>query len=174
MGPQPLRLQPLSCPLVNPRPPPASLLPQPPLPSPLRFLSLLPRLPALPLEGLPHLAWSCTSVSFRGCSSPISPATARPQGFGGLHTAPVVPPLLKPTPLKPTPLKLTVGHPRTTASPHTRRCSSLCKAGRYRWSGVVSSVRSHVGITCLLIQWGEQGASALWSSSSKPLTPGSS
>lgn len=135
---QPLRLLPLSCPLVNPRPP------QPPLPGPLSPVLCSPGCRALPLKELPYRAWSCISFSLRGCSFPISPSTAGPQGLGGSAHSSCGPPT--PQPYTPQadhgpPLdNFIFTYEKIRISLQSREVQ--LKQRGYRWSGLVSSVRS--------------------------------
>lgn len=111
---------------------------------------LLRRLPGTPSEGLPHLAWSCTSFSLRGCSFPTSPSTAGPQGLGGPHTVPVVP--STPQPYTPQadhgpPLDNFIFTYEKIRISLQRREVPLKQRG-YRWSGLVSSVISEHPVIC--------------------------
>lgn len=147
----------------------------PPTPKGLISLSAMTPLSPLPsscsplprLEGLPHLAQACPSVSFRGCSFPTSPPQKGPLGRRGLCAF-----------LNHTPIKLALAHPGPLRWVITGKKLLISleemqlKWCRDRQSSLVS-VRSHTDVMHLLIRRGEKCTSAPWSSSPKPSPSGS-
>lgn len=129
---QPLRLLPLSCPLVNPRPP------QPPLPGPLSPVLCSPGCRALPLKDSLIGTGPAPHYHSGAVPSPSALPQQVPRDSGGLHTVPqpYTPQADHGPPLD----NFIFTYEKIRISLQSREVQ--LKQRGYRWSGLVSSVRS--------------------------------